>query len=463
MVKTRKLLSLLVVLVIAILVVMSMTVFAESNYVIFNFNQIYGNFSAYSGSSQGITFKASGISVSYSGTTTTSSEIYFASNLYVNLKANHIYYVNVVSPNNYLTIQWSPTYVKYTKYRGVLTNTDLTANIFPTLKIYENNYSVNDVGYINIIDLTQMYGAGSEPTLVECESIFTTVYPYTSNSVISSNNFSSYNDGVKSVYESFKYNLNTSQTYNSFESGYQLSYPGGNIHGYATSAPLIYPVYPPTFDDYILQPTYYQIKVDKFGVLKLGTSVALGSTVKVSGLASRDFAVSSTASKINICVLNYQNELLPVYTIDLLAKGSNDNINYVNFNATFVLPFDATNLFFAVNGLNTSTSSTYFYLGDIEVQTENVNFLNMVNSAYDNGFNDGKLNGKNIGYNEGYQAGVDFASDNNFVTLFSSVIEAPVNAILKMFDFDVLGYNMKAFLVGLFSVALTLAIIRLFL
>ena len=49
---------------------------------------------------------------------------------------------------------------------------------------------------IQLIDLTQMYGGGNEPTLEECEKIFITNYKYTEKNIINNESFYNYTQGI---------------------------------------------------------------------------------------------------------------------------------------------------------------------------------------------------------------------------------------------------------------------------
>lgn len=81
------------------------------------------------------------------------------------------------------------------------------------------------------------------------------------------------------------------------------------------------------------------------------------------------------------------------------------------------------------------------------------------NSGYNSGYSTGRGEGYNIGYGAGYNAG---ASDSQytFVSLIGAVFDAPVQGFTGMFNFDVLGVNLKDFLLGLFSVAIVITIIK---
>lgn len=85
----------------------------------------------------------------------------------------------------------------------------------------------------------------------------------------------------------------------------------------------------------------------------------------------------------------------------------------------------------------------------------NVNNTNSYNTGYSSGYNSG--------YNVGYGDGLDLAEDGTFLVLLSSVVEAPFKAFLDMFDFEILGYNMKSFLGALISLSLALFVIRMIL
>lgn len=69
------------------------------------------------------------------------------------------------------------------------------------------------------------------------------------------------------------------------------------------------------------------------------------------------------------------------------------------------------------------------------------------------------------GYNNGYYAGVAYDSthdyDYTFLGLIGSIVDAPLNAINDMLNFNFLGINMSAFLQGLLTISLIIAVVRL--
>lgn len=274
-------------------------------------------------------------------------------------------------------------------------------NLENNINAIQFNNSITYTG-LNAINLTQMYGAGNEPTIEQCKETFIATYNYTNNNVISNNDFNSYNNGYKDALNSFDYKLNTSQTYNSFESGDIIEYPSASITGYATPTPLIYPVYKPSNPEYILQPTYYQVRVNKYGRLRLGTEIDKGANINIKGMVSGEYNTGlTTTSKINICILDYQNNLVVLKTIDLPSYAGNKQINYTNFEVNFTLSGNTESLYFTCDNLSTNNNNTYFYLGDIEISTKILNTSQLIENSYNTGYDTGYNNGYDIGYNNG--------------------------------------------------------------
>lgn len=72
------------------------------------------------------------------------------------------------------------------------------------------------------------------------------------------------------------------------------------------------------------------------------------------------------------------------------------------------------------------------------------------------------LSQKNIGYNQGYAAGLNAGNNNNFMSLITAIVDAPITAFTSLLDFDVLGYNMKDLALALLTAGLLIAAIRFF-
>lgn len=72
------------------------------------------------------------------------------------------------------------------------------------------------------------------------------------------------------------------------------------------------------------------------------------------------------------------------------------------------------------------------------------------------------LSQKNIGYSQGYAAGLDAGNNNNFMSLITAVVDAPIKAFTSLLNFDILGYNMKDLALALLTAGLLIAAIRFF-
>lgn len=69
----------------------------------------------------------------------------------------------------------------------------------------------------------------------------------------------------------------------------------------------------------------------------------------------------------------------------------------------------------------------------------------------------------NEGYNAGHAAGVSEANNFTFLSLMSSVVDAPLTAFRSMFNFNLLGVNISSLLMALFSAAVIILVVKLIL
>ena len=78
------------------------------------------------------------------------------------------------------------------------------------------------------------------------------------------------------------------------------------------------------------------------------------------------------------------------------------------------------------------------------------------------GKEDGLKQGKELGYNTGYAEGVAAAGDYTFFGLISAVIDAPISAFSALFNFEILGMNMRSFVLSLLTAVVLVAVVRFF-
>lgn len=95
-------------------------------------------------------------------------------------------------------------------------------------------------------------------------------------------------------------------------------------------------------------------------------------------------------------------------------------------------------------------------------------------AGYSSGFTNGSLVSEETsqqiaqqyyqnGYQDGYQNGS--SEDETVSTIFSGILQValvPINFFLAIFNFEILGINLSAFLKALFTVAITIIVIRMF-
>lgn len=79
------------------------------------------------------------------------------------------------------------------------------------------------------------------------------------------------------------------------------------------------------------------------------------------------------------------------------------------------------------------------------------------------GYSSGNSVGYNSGYNVGYQDGVNSSNTYSFFNLISAVIDAPVQAFMGLFNFELLGVNLAGFFTGLLTLAFILTVVKLLL
>lgn len=173
------------------------------------------------------------------------------------------------------------------------------------------------------------------------------------------------------------------------------------------------------------------------------------------------------------------------YAIFNVVRWISDN----NFVSTGEYGSGCTFYFVGGKSLDLVTADGYFSSVDLtsylntpvrritfDVRREDIRFFGLTsnpsyNNAYNNGFSNGKSegytdgfsNGKNAGYSNGYSDGVKAAGDYTFLSLLGAVVDAPLQAVSGMLNFNLLGFNMLNFFYALLTCALVIAVIRLIL
>ena len=117
---------------------------------------------------------------------------------------------------------------------------------------------------------------------------------------------------------------------------------------------------------------------------------------------------------------------------------------------------------------STHNVSIYF---SFEVRCYSI--LDAQTNWYNNGYNDGysagnsigEENGYNSGYSAGYQDGYNqgYSTDSTVTSIFSGILQVglvPINFFLACFNFEILGINLKGFIQALFTICITIIVIK---
>lgn len=104
------------------------------------------------------------------------------------------------------------------------------------------------------------------------------------------------------------------------------------------------------------------------------------------------------------------------------------------------------------------------------------------NDGYERGESDGYAQGESVGYQNGYQEaeeryegeyergrlagyreGLETAENGDWKALFSAVVDAPIQTLQGMFNFEILGFDMRLAIGGVLTLCVTLIVVKLFL
>lgn len=198
-------------------------------------------------------------------------------------------------------------------------NNDVNINYFGVY-ISQTNINISD---FQIIDLTQMYGAGNEPTLEECETIFATIYNYTQSLIVDSG-YMDYNIGYENGYIAGQTDMLTSQQFyqndltnigyiltgskiDTLNAGFNFS---NNLYTYSSVEKFnkIYLKYSSDFS--FNKGSTYVIKIENFSCndfseLTIGYTLEDGSYNDLTSISSDSFTYSFLNNETNGTITNF--------------------------------------------------------------------------------------------------------------------------------------------------------------
>lgn len=432
---------------------------------IYNFNQLYqnpnfssdSNVSSYGGGSYSIDNSLLVINNVSNGGVFLSS---------INFDTSHYFYVSFVAlAENDTTLFFGVRRIKqfsvnittsFSSY-GFVVSPGVNGPTYGNVCYVTSNSVDFTLKYFSVIDLTIMFGSGNEPTLEQCQQIFTAeYYNYTTGTPLSLSGVNAYQQGVNDTLNSYNVVTNPIIT---FQQCFSV-----NI---ANSHNTIYKI-----SDSSLP---YIAFIGGIGLPFL-TTLSSGTTVTVyiSSLAVPSVTYCDSLS------LGYfvDSTYVPLYTFDISSPSSTGSVVFNDVVIDLVLPVDLNYLVLCAflsseNSINVQVIPRFF---DLYMSYKSFNNQILIDNAYNTGYNAGSTAGYNNAYQQGYTAGLADATTNDysFLGLISSVIEAPVNVLIGEYDsttgsrvggllnFEFLGYNMSTLLMSLFSLGVVICIIRLF-
>lgn len=401
-----------------------------------NFNQLYNGVSTLYASY--CTFDNSTYSITFTSTPSSYGTLAIMNS--INLTSGHKYYfackngdlrfgvsnVRVIQPNTIYTADGTYSYLNQIHIKDDTTIVGGTTC------------------YLIFVDLTQMFG-DNLPTLEDCQSLFVAnYYSYSTGTPLALSNLNAYSQALSDLYSSSQYALDMSAL---GISTFAVNYNNANGFFYydtdtqywfftntfgvplfatmqsGTIVEIEYSFYPGNQSDYHLQVMLFD------GVNYSSVAVDPNSIGDVGSPNKFSFTLPTAASVLYFNVVDF----------------SNDRVVLTNY-SSYVGVFNIKASIYDVGALARSSYSSGY--------SEAADYYNSYFSVGGTGYN-------SI-YNAGKTAGINENNPYTFGYLMSSVIEAPLNAVLDIFNFDFLGYNFKNFITVMITLCFIIAIVRMF-
>lgn len=299
----------------------------------------------------------------------------------INFVSTHKYYVKCTTSQQFAFAYngGSPVYFK--------NDTILSNNSGVRNQIFIYEVSLGTIYSFNVIDLTQMYGAGSEPTLEDIKNynIFPTFYNRIDNLPITeslfTNNQSAYIQGYNDALSSFDVTIGTGNIYDTL-SAY-------NYNGIQS-----------TIDKTIINSgdyTSYLMQINGYAQLRLTATIDANTPVRIH-LGALSTPNNSTYSVVDFYFL--QNGTLNKFaSIDTRTAPSDDDFFYIDVN------WPTTSNMVFLKGQTSGYPNNNVYISNMQIEFKTINVYDIINNAYQNAeryYQQGQP-----GYNAIFQQGFD--------------------------------------------------------
>ena len=179
-----------------------------------------------------------------------------------------------------------------------------------------------------------------------------------------------------------------------------------------------------------------------------------------------DYDFSMTASNMNeiyLSIIKLFNEYIELYVPVVEPPPPSQSEIDAAYNAGYNAGLNQSQVG-ANADLISQNNALQSQISDLTSQNtqlnQNYNTLNSQYTQLQNSVDSRVQQAQTAGYNSGYSAGIAAGGQNNFLSLMSAVVDAPLQAFAGIFDLEILGFNMKNFLLGVVSVAFTAMIAR---
>lgn len=231
---------------------------------------------------------------------------------------------------------------------------------------------------------------------------------------------------------------------------------------------------------------YKSASTRKYGVKTIGWTIVPSSTpnlydatlsigslergVKIysctinGSISGGDFVVSSVGS--HVWYINSNIEDTPYYKYDLSTQENYLQLVNSEVNAPVIAQMR-----------DNSTWVNWLALVDvfnIDLVDNNITWQSGFDVGYESGlddgltvggqqgYNNGFYQGRIEGYNKGFIAGQKDTASNSytFLGLLGAVVDAPIQALTGLLDFEIFGVNMSSFFISLIALAVIIIIIR---
>lgn len=346
--------------------------------------------------------------------TTESRTQHYSSEL-INFDNTHKYYIGNNSDLSYVYL----TIVRYNNGSYVSYSDFSTNSIYYDNSNYDQvTFQINTQGIVNdsfnfmIVDLTQCFGAGNEPSSVEeFKRYFANdYYAYTTSSLISLSTLDAYSNGVNDTLNNLTYSFTAVDSYNRITNA---SVKINNIS------------YDSTLNKTTLGNDFVSLGVPGSthnGVLyfPFSTTLNAGDTISLTGYYGYGIFGEGTYP-VNIVVVNGDS-----YTIiDTSTKTGSEitDLKYIN-NLSFTLPYSCSGIYFICEGAGV-------YVSNFTISVQVFNFQSLINDAYKSGQDSVDIASiESEAYQKGKQEGIALKGDN----VWSNANEFIKNIFVGIFD-----------------------------